>query len=425
METYGMIVMMATPFFYGLVLFENWYDRRTGKNTMRNMDTISSLSSGITNATKDVLGLGFALISYQFLVEHITVYKVQTTVLTYIIAFLSLDFAGYWGHRWAHTINFFWNKHLIHHSGEEFNLACALRQSISMFVNLFVFLMLPAALLGVEYKVIAVVAPLHLFAQFWYHTRHIGKMGFLEKIFVTPSHHRVHHAINPIYVDKNYGEIFILWDKWFGSFQPELDEVPPVYGITRPVSTWNPIKINFLHLWLLIQDAWRTNNWRDKFRIWFMPTGWRPADIVERFPVNKIDDVYAYKKYDTDNSKQMQTWIWMQFIMTNFFTLYLFGNLGHIGAPNMFYYGLFLFLGVYSFTELMDLKQDAFVFELIKNVLGIVLIYITGSWFGVEKLIPSGTILIIGYFIISTGVTAYFVQKEIKPEFSKIKELSN
>ena len=104
-------------------------------------------------------------------------------------------------------------------------------------------------------------------------------MGFLENIIVTPSHHRVHHAINPEYIDKNYGQIFIFWDKLFGTFQKELPHVKPVYGITRPVRTWNPIKINFQHLWLLISDAWHTASWRDKLRIWFMPTGWRPADV--------------------------------------------------------------------------------------------------------------------------------------------------
>jgi len=143
--------------------------------------------------------------------------------------------------------------------------------------------------------VIAIVAPLHLFAQFWYHTQHIGRMGFLEKIIVTPSHHRVHHAINPEYIDKNYGQIFIFWDKWLGTFQEELSTVPAVYGITRPVHTWNPIRINFMHLWLLMQDAWRTKDWKDKFRIWWMPTGWRPADMTEQYPVLKIEDPYHFK----------------------------------------------------------------------------------------------------------------------------------
>ena len=140
-------------------------------------------------------------------------------------------------------------------------------------------------------EVIATVLPLHLFMQFWYHTRHINKMGILEYILVTPSHHRVHHAINEEYLDKNLSQIFIFWDFIFGTFQKELDDVPPVYGISRPASTRNPFKINFQHLWIMVKDAWRAEKIIDKITIWFRPTGWRPAGFDEKYPVHKIDDV--------------------------------------------------------------------------------------------------------------------------------------
>ncbi|MDX1941748.1 MAG: sterol desaturase family protein, partial [Saprospiraceae bacterium] len=279
METYGYVLNIAMPIFIILFFVEKFVEWRMGKKFIRGLDSVSSLSSGITNVTKDVLGIGVGIIAYSWLVDKVALVHIQNTVLTYIIGFIAIDFQGYWSHRWSHEINFLWNRHIIHHSSEEFNLSCALRQPISSFVNYFTFLLLPAALLGVPEQVIAVIAPLHLFLQYWYHTRLIGKMGFLEKIIVTPSHHRVHHAINKEYLDKNHSQIFIIWDKLFGTFQEELDDVPPVYGVTRPVRTWNPIKINFQHFWLLFKDAWRTRNWWDKLRIWFMPTGWRPADV--------------------------------------------------------------------------------------------------------------------------------------------------
>ncbi|MBK5270602.1 MAG: sterol desaturase family protein, partial [Bacteroidia bacterium] len=285
MEAYGKILLIAMPAFLALVLFEKWWGWRKGKDTVRNMDMISSLSSGVTNVTKDVIGLYFVILSYPFFLKYLAVTHVPSTIAVYVIAFFALDFAGYWVHRLQHVTNFFWNGHIVHHSSEEFNLACALRQSISAIVKTFAIFLLPAALFGVPGEVIGVVAPLHLFAQFWYHTQHINKMSFLEKIIVTPSHHRVHHAINPVYIDKNYGQIFIFWDKLFGTYQEELPDVPPVYGITRPVRTWNPIKINFQHVWLLIKDAWRTKSWKDKIRLWIMPTGWRPADVAEKYPV--------------------------------------------------------------------------------------------------------------------------------------------
>ncbi len=233
METYGKILLIAMPAFLLLVLGETLYGAWKGKQTVRNLDMISSLSSGITNVTKDVLGLSIAIVSYGWLVDKLALVHVQNSILTYIIAFIALDFAGYWVHRLDHEYNFFWNAHIIHHSSEDFNLACALRQSISVVFRIFTIFLLPAALLGVPPMVVAVVAPLHLFAQFWYHTQHINRMGFLEKIIVTPSHHRVHHAINPEYLDKNYGQIFIFWDKWFGTYQEELADKPPVYGITN------------------------------------------------------------------------------------------------------------------------------------------------------------------------------------------------
>jgi len=180
METYGKILIIAMPLFLLLVLLEKWYGWRKGNDTVRTMDMISSLSSGVTNSTKDVLGLSLAIISYSWLVENLTIYQVQSSWLLYVIAFLALDFAGYWVHRLAHTVNFFWNNHIVHHSSEEFNLACALRQSISVYFRIYAFLLIPAALFGVPQQVIAVVAPLHLFAQFWYHTQHIHKWAGLN-----------------------------------------------------------------------------------------------------------------------------------------------------------------------------------------------------------------------------------------------------
>jgi alkylglycerol monooxygenase len=386
METYGKILLIAMPIFLILVLFEKWYGWKTGKDTVRIMDMISSLSSGVTNVTKDVLGLSFAIISYGWMYENLALIHIQETIWVYIIAFLALDFSGYCIHRIQHTTNVFWNAHIIHHSSEEFNLACALRQSISVFFRIFTFFLLPAALLGVPGNVIAIVAPLHLFIQFWYHTQLIGKMGFLEKIIVTPSHHRVHHAINPEYIDKNYSQVFIIWDKLFGTFQEEQDHIPPVYGITRPVATWNPVKINFQHLFLLISDAWRTKNWNDKLRIWFMPTGWRPADVAEKYPVYKIEDVYDFEKYNPVSSKALQTWSFMQLFILLGFISYLFGNLASIGSPGIFLYGLFIFAYIYAMTELMDGNPITYIWEGIKLVIGVYLIINTNGWFGAEKL---------------------------------------
>jgi sterol desaturase/sphingolipid hydroxylase (fatty acid hydroxylase superfamily) len=419
MELYGKVLLWAMPIFLLLVFLEKLYGVLIGKDTYQNMDMISSLSSGVSNVVKDVLGLSFTILSYQYMVTHWAIYHIPSSIWVYVITFVVMDFQGYWVHRWAHKINLFWNKHAVHHSSEDFNLACALRQSVSSFVNLFTFFLLPAALLGIEPQVIAIVAPIQLFAQFWYHTEHIKRMGFLENIIVTPSHHRVHHAMNKEYMDKNMSQIFIIWDKLFGTFQEELPDVPPVYGITRPSQTWNPIKINFQHLWLLIKDAWRAKDWKDKFRIWWMPTGWRPADVEAKYPVFKIENVYHFEKYHTSASKALHVWAWIQFFVTVFFVFYFFANIGKIEKvhdlfdflykPNILLYGLFIFIAIYAYTELMDKNRYALVWELIKNMLGMSIIWAFNDWFGISALHPLALPCIIAYFVVSTLITLYFV----------------
>jgi len=408
METYGKILLIAMPIFLLLVLLEKWYGWRKGNDTVNMMDMISSLTSGVTNVTKDVLGLSVAVISYGWFVKNLAVIHIEEGIGVYIIAFLAMDFSGYCVHRIQHTVNIFWNAHAIHHSSEEFNLACALRQSASVFFKIFVFFLIPAALLGVPVQVIAVVAPLHLFIQFWYHTQHIGKMGFLENIIVTPSHHRVHHAINPEYLDKNYSQVFIIWDKLFGTFKEEKEDIPPVYGITRPAATWNPIKINFQHIMLLIADAWRSKNVLDKFRIWFMPTGWRPMDVEEKYPLQKINDVYNFEKYNPASSVGLKSWAFIQMLFLLVFVSFLFGNISQIGTPGIFYYGLFIFLFIYALTELMDRNPFAFIWEGIKIGLGFCFLKPGNEWLGQKTLPPMILSMVGGYLILSLILSVYF-----------------
>jgi sterol desaturase/sphingolipid hydroxylase (fatty acid hydroxylase superfamily) len=419
METYGKLLNIATPIFLGLFLIEKYFESRMGAKVIRGLDSVSSLSSGLTNVVKDILGLSVNIIGYTWLVEHIALFDIKESVWTYIIGFIAIDFYGYWGHRLSHQINFLWNRHIIHHSSEEFNLACALRQTVSAFVNYFTIFLIPAALLGVPAHVIAIIGPLHLFMQFWYHTRLIGKMGFLEYIIVTPSHHRVHHAINPEYLDKNHGQIFIIWDKLFGTFQEELPNVAPVYGVTRPVRTWNPIKINFQHFFLLLQDAWRTEKLWDKLRIWFMPTGWRPDDVKEKYPVFAINDVYNYEKFDTNGSRALIVWSWVQMLFNYFLLIYFFGYIGKIGIPNIFIYGAFVVMSVYAYTELMDKNPNAIYMEIIKSLIGLTLIYTMGDWFGASQYLPFYTYIAAAYFVLSVIVTAWFVLVDFKRETLK------
>ncbi|MEQ8711820.1 MAG: sterol desaturase family protein [Cyclobacteriaceae bacterium] len=420
MEAYAKVLSYAIPGFVLLILVESIIGRRMGIQVNRPMDTISSLSSGMTNTLKSIIGLSLVIISYGWMEEQIGLLDIKSTWLVYMLAFIGLDFAGYWSHRFNHMVNVFWNRHIVHHSSEEFNLACALRQSISAFVSIYFFLYIPLALIGIPAQVVAVVAPLHLFAQFWYHTKLIGKMGFLEHIIVTPSHHRVHHAINPEYLDKNFSEIFIVWDKLFGTFQEEMPEVPAVYGTKRPSNTWNPIIINFMHIWMLMKDAWYTRNIWDKIRLWFMPTGWRPDDVKERFPVMSVEDVYNRPKYDTPSSGYFLAWSWFQLVVNNILLFYLLTQIAAYPFADMVLFSVFLFVSIFSYTTLMDGHRLAMVTEVVKFVMGLFLYFRFEGWYGIDEILPGGSYSMLAYLGLSLMATLYFSLTE----FNQTKEIS-
>ena len=362
MNAYANALLYAIPAFVVLVLIEIAYGHVVKNQKYRFFDTLSSLSSGVTNVLKDSLGLALVLVSYPFLEERLSIMNVSSGWLTWTVAFIAIDFAGYWNHRLSHHINIFWNTHVIHHSSEEFNLACALRQSISNVVGYTAILLIPAAIVGVPYQVISVLAPLHLFGQFWYHTQHIGKLGWVEYILVTPSQHRVHHAINAQYIDKNLGQIFSIWDRIFGTFQEELDEVPPRYGVLKPAETYNPLWINFQHFYNLCFDAWHAKHWYDKLRIWFMPTGWRPADVAQRFERPIIEDVYAYQKYDPKSTPVRNAVVFAQFLLAISLLLYFFAHFSELNTSDRLFSGGLIFVMVMTYTSLMDASRFALAF---------------------------------------------------------------
>ena len=414
MHTYATVVLYAVPFFLALIALEWVVARRRGMTVMNSTDTLASLSSGTSNTLKKVLGLSVAVVSYDWLVEHVALWQVGATWVAVLVTFLAKDFGGYWNHRWNHEINVLWNRHVVHHSSEEYNLACALRQSVSEWWVFFALFMLPAALLGVPTEVIAIVAPLHLFAQFWYHTRVIDKLPrWFEYVFVTPSHHRVHHAINDEYLDRNYSEVLIIWDRLFGTFQPELPDRPPVYGVKKAVGTWNPFVINYQHLWRLAQDAWRTRSYYDKLRIWWMPTGWRPADVAERYPIDGVlggEAVYTQVKYDSRPGRASLLLGWTQFVALQLLTTYLFTHLEPIGWAGALSFGAYLALTIFSLTSLLDGSRLATAAEAVRLAAAGTAVWAYGGWFGLEAYVPGAAWWVLGYSVACLVATAWLVE---------------
>ena len=377
MDTYATILLWVIPGFLILVLIEVLYGHYIKKQTYTLMDTISSLSSGITNILKDSMGIILIIISYPFLEKEIALFQLESSLTLYVIAFICIDFSSYWSHRLNHKINIFWNQHIIHHSSEEFNLACALRQSISNIIGYNALFLIPAAILGVPSEIIIFLSPIHLFGQFWYHTQHIGKLGFLEYIFVTPSQHRVHHAINPIYIDKNLSAIFCIWDRVFGTFQEELDNVKPIYGTLKPVQTWNPIIINFQHFFRLAKDSWHTKKFSDKIKIWFMPTGWRPKDVENliKYKTQSKNQEKYYPNY-TNLFKLVGVF---HFLCVNTILTYFLYNFSDLQIDIKLIYTLIIFLSVFGYSSLMDKYSWAPFFEVFRSLLSLYLINSIGE----------------------------------------------
>ncbi len=403
-------LFIVIPIFIILICIEIIVAKKMGIRVNNPADMISSLSSGITNIAKDGLKFGVLIISYSWLVKYITIYKLEPIWLAIFIAFIVQDFSGYWLHRMNHRVNILWNRHIIHHSSEEFNLSCALRQEISAIVRFGAIFMIPAALLGISPAIFAVLGPIHLFMQFWYHTRLINKMGWLEKFLVTPSHHRVHHAINTKYMDKNYGQILIVWDKLFGTFQAELEEEKPVFGIIRPANTWNPIIINYKHTWQLLKDAYFAKAWKDKIRIWFMPTGWRPKDVENLHPITTIDSK-SQIKYQTKNSYKLIIWSFFQMAITGSLMLLMFTIASKISNITLFFLALFLILNVFSYTSMLDGRKKLSIIMDIFKISSIFYIIISQDS-NSDQFLQISFILFAGYAVISTFGTIFFTKSE-------------
>jgi alkylglycerol monooxygenase len=415
MTEYAQVLLVAIPGFLLLMVIEFVYSRYKGMVVYDPLDTISSLSSGMTNIIKDVLGLAVIITSYSWLLKTFNIVTFEASFIHYVIAFIVLDFAGYWTHRWEHVINIFWNRHVIHHSSEEYNLACALRQNVSVVFKIFGFLLLPAAILGVPGEVIGVIGPIHLFAQFWYHTRLIDRMGFLEKILVTPSHHRVHHAINEPYIDKNYSQILIIWDKLFGTFKEEDPNEPPVYGIKKPARTYNPLIINFQHISLLIKDAFLTKSWKEKLTLWFQRTGYRPEDRKSD-PIQIIEEVHQYRKYKVQSGNLHKTWSWIQLSMALASMLYLFVIIADYPLVQLIYYGLFLFVWIYGYTEVLDLSNHGLIADLMRFLIVVGHMFFFDTWFGLSHW------LILALPSLSLVVNYWILKEEGRMELEKTKD---
>ena len=277
----SVIITFAIPAFFVLIIIEYFYGLYVGKNTYRLNDTVTSIAIGMISRFPVMLNLGVQSVIFVYISSYLNLELLSVkNPFTWIIAFLLYDLSYYWMHRMHHEIKILWATHSVHHHGEDFNLSTALRQTSTGWLWKWIFYM-PMIMLGVPGEVFVTVAGVNLVYQFWVHTKHIGHLGVLEKIFITPMNHGIHHAKNKEYIDANYGGVFIIWDRMFGTYIPERSDIKPVYGTATPLSSWNPIWANFQVFSIMVKDTIKTKSWKDKVKVWFAKTYWRPADCIE------------------------------------------------------------------------------------------------------------------------------------------------
>jgi alkylglycerol monooxygenase len=272
------VILLASPVFFVLIFFEFLWGLRKGRNTYALSDTINSLSLGILSQITAFFGrslrIGLYVLAYQWLQPHtLALQSFWHSALGWLAALLLYDLCYYWLHRLSHESAILWAAHVVHHQSQHYNLSTALRQTSSGFLLGWIFY-LPLALLGVPPEIFAVVALIDLLYQFWVHTEHIGKLGWFDRVFCSPSNHRVHHAINDHYLDKNYGGILVIWDKLFGTFKEE--STPCIYGTRTALRSWDPLWANLEVYAALAQSSWRARGWQNKLKVWLKPPGWKP-----------------------------------------------------------------------------------------------------------------------------------------------------
>ncbi len=401
-------IVLSIPIFFLLLGIELTVERLSHRKLYRLPDAIANLSCGITSQLAGlflrILGIGV----YELLYANFALFHLEKNVIYWIALFLLVDFAYYWAHRMSHEINLFWGGHVVHHQSEDYNLSVALRQSSFQVVWTFAF-NLPLAFIGFDTIDFALISALNTLYQFWIHTETINKMGWMEYLFNTPSHHRVHHGRNPKYIDRNHAGTLIIWDRMFGTFQKE--EEKPVYGITKPINSWNAVWANFSHYDTMIRELKQITSWTDKLKYLFKKPGWLPDYLGGYRPAPAIEG--DYKKYETPVPVQINYYVLAQYVLCLVVTSFFLFNQQHFDLTQKAIAALFISWWVMNCGVLFERKKWVWMAEAIRiclfGVASVVIIYVLHTsviFYGIAA----------GYMVFS-GYWFYLIYKNAKATY--------
>ncbi len=406
------LIALAVPFFLLALLIELGVDayRRTGY--YRSNDAINSLSAGTLSTTFGYFTKLLPLLIWGFVLQNFALIDMPLSwfdasprgILLWIAAAIGWDFCYYWFHRLSHEYSILWAAHAVHHQSEDYNLSTALRQTSTGFLFGWIFY-LPLFLIGFPLEVLITVNAVNLIYQFWVHTQHIRRLGPLDYILVTPSNHRVHHARNERYLDRNYGGMFILWDRWFGTFEDEIDEEPVVYGVRKPLRSFNPFWANlqvYEGLWF---DSRHTARWRDKLKVWVSRTGWRPQDMRERYPErSEIGDLTV--RYDPQIAASLRWYGLGQFAVAVGLTLYIAQLFASSGVAAVVLPCIGLWLLLWSIGLLNDGRTLAVRTEAVRLVATVPALMLLQGFIGEP---PTGAAWLAAAGYVATSLIALYV----------------
>lgn len=287
-------ILLLLPF----LILEKIHGAYLVENTILEMDILSSVNSGITNAVKDILGLSISSI---WMASNVVTFQLETIIFTFLILFIIIDFCNHLTYSIVHQFNFIWNKQIINFSNEGINLVYILRQTTYSFINLFPVLLIPAAIIGAPAFTIGIMLLIYLFLQLLHYFKHIKKTGFLEHILAAPAQHRVCDFISLKYMDMKHYPFFIIIDKFFHTLKKGSKAALTVFTIRRPALAVQQIRINFQYLRPLISKARSAENWKNRFLFWFQPI----SGDTENFEENKMINEFAFEEYRNKVSSKL------------------------------------------------------------------------------------------------------------------------
>ena len=368
----SIFITYAVPVFFLMIGIEFIFGVIKGTNNYRLNDSIAAISLGLISRLPPLLNLGIQGVVWTYVATNLNMSLMpKDSWVTWVIAFLFYDLCYYWMHRMSHEVKVLWASHVVHHQGEEFNLSTALRQTSSGWLWKWVFY-IPMFMVGIPGEVFFTVAAINLLYQFWVHTEHIKTLGPLELIFITPSNHRIHHAQNPEYIDANYGGVFIIWDRIFGTYIPERDDLKPIYGTVKPLRSWNPIWSNLEIYHQMIRDTIHTKTLKNKIKVWFSSTRWRPEDVYEKFP-HVTNDLEDFEKYDPDANRTTKFFTSVQFIINSSISTIIIFTIADQSYLQSCMLAIMLVASTTLVTSIVENKKWGYQSELARSIFTILL----------------------------------------------------